>query len=332
MKNQIKKLDFSKSTISLDGFFLYIGHRKFSDMDKKIDILLITAISRCEFIDVLIKHTFKIVGMFEERFNFQWLICVDYGKLKGDDRDKIVKMYYDIANTNIDLLGVDSGNGDNLPCYGGDIYNEGLTHLFRKMSDGYNPWCYILDDDNVINPNMFEYIADAEDKGCFDGMWLNYQMDNGKVLNQMIGYDALVMLNGANRHSNLLNPYLNNPDPSSILLKLDVYRKNFPMLGGVDYDFTYIRPIIENLADECRLYCQCNNMVNFWECNIGAYHNGIARKERYEYDSERMDNVDIVVTVTHRGVDDKQTRYVIDPDAVPELMEFIGKNAIIGNV
>ena len=287
------------------------------------DIILLSAVSRPSNLPVMYESVKEAFGSTKEEreakgFNVSWAIVRDQYNCKstGD----VGSFYEQLFKDGFQFWGF-SGGLPNQKNFGGDMYNVALEWLFEHI-DG-NPWVYIFDDDNVICPMLGYYIQECEkimpDKA---GMWLNYSWPLGDrfIVHEGVAFEVI-------KHTDTWWTFLNNPDPSSVFLRLSVYRDNFPLNGGGDYDFSQFRGICEELykKGELRLH---NDVDYVWRERTGAFHNGIVDYEELKKDLNDPESLGITCTVEDwvRVPECRLNhRYVLPAKANREILEIIRK-------
>lgn len=288
-----------------------------------IDIVLLTACSRPDSLPIMLESIKRAFGVNEEErlnngFDLTWVISRD----KYNCRGSVDEFYKTLFEDGIKFFGFESGK-EGQKNFGGDIYNDALSWLFEHFGAvGKDPWVYIFDDDNIINPLLPYFITKIEEKTPNKrGAWLWYEQANGYIndANQYFGFWE-TPTQGEKMY------FFRNPDPSGVVLRLSVYKENFPMAGGGDYDFEYMRKITKNLFYNGELAFQ--NELEKERSRVAAFHNGIRFDEDVEWDMNEANNVLITCRVEDaRWTDDNYGAhlFVIPKEANREILEVIKK-------
>lgn len=290
-----------------------------------IDIILLTAVIRVKNLPIMYDSIKRAFGAtYEERLkngvsNLQWVIVKDRYNCKGD----ISEFYKTLFEDKFPFYGFEDGK-PNQKNYGGDIYNNALKWLFNNYCiNGRDPWIYIFDDDNVINPLIPYFVSKMDEKYPNKrGIWLRYEGING------CPYD-IHEYNAFTEFFNIANSkklYYRNPDPSGVVLKASVYKENFPLKGRVDYDYTHMREIVRKLFHNGELAFPDD--IENWKDRVGAYHNGIRFDEDLKWDIEHCEDLGLTCVVQDNRLSPTnygRHRFIIPKEANKEILEIIKK-------
>ena len=285
------------------------------------DIILLSAITRPKNLPVMAESVRRVFGetesdRTENGFNITWIVVRDRYNCKGS---------LDEVKSGLDGCGIEfsitESGIEGKKNYGGDLFYEPLSELFRtKLDNGEDPWIYIFDDDNIIHPLMPYILKKAEH--MYPGrkaLWMNYFASNSTIY-VIFKELAFALTNGVDGQY-----YFNNPDPSSILVRLSVYKDFYPMNGDGDYDYTYIRPVMLNLYSRGLLTLQHDIESGY---RLSANHNGIS--DRRLINEAIKNSKDLIVSVRLQdgrwtGSNFGTVGAYLPPEANEEIMEIVKK-------
>lgn len=285
------------------------------------NVILLTAVTRLKNLPIMAESVRRVFGATKSEqakngFGIAWIVVRDRYNCKGS----IEEVKSKLDGCGVDFSVAESGK-EGKKNYGGDLFNEPLSELFlSKLNNGEDPWIYIFDDDNILHPLMPYMLKEAERLYPErKALWMNYLGSNSTTY-VIFKELAFALTNGTNGKY-----YSNNPDPSSILVRLSVYKEFYPMNGDGDYDYTYIRPVMMNLYSKGLLSLQHDIE---WGSRISANHNGISDRRLI---NEAIRNAkDLIVTVKLQdgrwsGTNFGSVGLYLPPEANKEIMEIVKK-------
>jgi hypothetical protein len=278
-------------------------------MDSRNTLILLTAGLR---LDKLYNIALSINNNINKLNNTDliWLICIDQYNGKGDYDDAIEYC----KSNGITVFWIGSGLS-NQPNYGGDIFNEPLRQLESKFNfDDTSTWIYILDDDNIVHPNLFLTFNDIINCGSqYRIAWTNYIIEDGRIPDvrraNALGIDK------SNRYCNL-------PDPSCLFIRLDKLHEVGYWKGEMCYDIKFAEDVIRGSLDEILFPEDLNN---YWNSIATAYHNGQVTISNFEYDQNSIATgqlTDIVLRTSSYN-DKKSKVYPIPVDLADKILDLI---------
>ena len=286
-----------------------------------VNIILLTAVTRPKNLPIMAESVRRVFGAAksertENGFNVTWIVVRDRYNCKGSLEE--VKSKLD--GCGVDFSVTESGK-EGKKNYGGDLFNEPLSELFlSKLSNGEDPWIYIFDDDNILHPLMPYMLKEAERLYPErKALWMNY-LGSNSTTHVIFKELAFALTDGTDGKY-----YFSNPDPSSIFVRLSVYKEFYPMNGDGDYDYTYIRPVMMNLYSKGLLSLQHDIE---WGCRISANHNGIS--DGRLINEALNSSKDLIVTVKLQdgrwtGTNFGSVGLYLPPEANKEIIEIVKK-------
>ena len=239
----------------------------------KETLILITGLYRFNNLIYIAKSINECYDKYKDKFNIIWLICKDIYNGHGDYTDGLNYL----LTTNIDYVIKHTGK-PNQKNYGGDLFNEPLQELIKEryLDDA---WCYIMDDDNILHPNLFY---------TFNKIINNIDTSDkyGIILTKRSGSSHVHEMH----HQSICNTCANNmiyifniPDPSQCILKYSFIRDNGFIPGEVNYDYKWFIPTIRDNKDN---FIYFNDYNGWFSDMINAYHNNL----RYTEDIDKFIN------------------------------------------
>ena len=241
-----------------------------------MDILLVTAVLRPKNLPYIAKN---IVSTFKDETELHpvWVICIDkynsnYSKLE------IKKLEVYLLENNIDYEIFYQGE-EGKENYGGALMNEPLKHLKEtRYSNGMNPFVLVLDDDNILSPNLLKFMHDFCMTNEFT-WWLN-MVDECGTQRFCRKCDRLAFI-FSEKGYNVIHR-CSTFDPSQMLIRLDTLL----CLGGFGdtrfYDFDMMNNFYNNVYDvDRRLHLQgdLTPVLPSTDLYMSCYHNGLVTPE-----------------------------------------------------
>lgn len=128
------------------------------------DIILLTACLKIENLFDIAKSIKE--NMAKTTLNVIWAISID---AYNSDNDKVQKLIPEL-DALLEEYGINhvfflSGK-PNQKNYGGDMFNKPLIELKKTMFKNKNAFVYILDDDNIIHPFLFDRLNRISEFNC----------------------------------------------------------------------------------------------------------------------------------------------------------------------
>lgn len=242
-------------------------------------LILITPVLRT---DNLIKIGRNIIKTFEkeEYIKPHWVMCFDRYHADMDPlKIKTLEVLCLKHKLNYSIYAQGEDKDAN---YGGALMNKPLQDLKRKMYKDDNPYVYILDDDNILSPNILCYMHNkvmSDETGCI--WWLNMLDEYGAHrFSRRIDRLAGVKGAGVNQGYYVIHPCA-SCDPSQVIIKLDTILE----LGGYGstrmYDYDFMNKILmneKNIQPKVRYQGDASNIrdSSFY---ISCYHNGLVSSD-----------------------------------------------------
>lgn len=191
-------------------------------------------------------------------YDVWWIVCLDQYNGHGDYQKALSKVDSHI-HTLVRNVGL-----PNQANYGGDLFNEPLREI-SSYCDPDNTWVYVLDDDNMVHPNLADAFKCAR-KYCpsANHIWLPYMIETGVIPN--VRRDNALTCN----HDNTL--FNNAPDPSCVINRLSTLLANGLYKGEGSYDLKFIMDYIINHMDTVAFP---DDYGYYHEFPIAAYHNAV---------------------------------------------------------
>jgi hypothetical protein len=260
-------------------------------------LLLITGTYRLYNLVKIAKSINKYYDEYINKFNIEWIICVDQTHSIGNINNVIE--YLKTTNIKYSISYITT-NKDKI--YGGDLFNSSLEYYV--VNNSVNPWIYILDDDNLLHPSLFN---------TFNICLNNSFYDNKEIILLTIKWDSTYIreinentLGIPNKNDFIEGEHM--IDPSAIIMKYNIIRK-YGMFSNVYlYDFKWLNPL---LWKEQKL----NNIIYYhYYCgydkgHVNSYHNGIKDANNIKSYNEDISNLIIDVHFSNMDVT-KHSTYI----------------------
>ena len=255
----------------------------------KETLILITGLYRFDNLKLIAKFVNKYYKKWSDVFDIHWIIAKDQYNGFGN-MDNAVE-YLKTTNIQYEIINAGKPNQKN---YGGSLFNEPLK-LYTEKHQLKDPWIYILDDDNILHPNLFPTLYNCYKNGYYGGrqmIILNIKFDEGHV--KLI---SRALHNAANE--NRFCDGMGLIDPSALLMRYSLIQKYGGYTTDSSYDFTWLF----KLSDIER---KANNILYYHDDKLGlqcaAYHNHlnpIKDNERIDrFKPFGIDNINIEVNLT----------------------------------
>lgn len=268
------------------------------------DLILITA---CLKVDNLFKIAKSIKeNLSKTKLNVLWAIVID---AYNNDNKSVQKLLPELEELLVSY-GINykfflSGK-PNQKNYGGDMFNEPLRELKRTMFANKNAFVYILDDDNIIHPFLFDRVNKiAEYNGDSDKIYvLTCVGEYGEICES---YKSIFMREVIYPYppTNYIVPYQIALDPSQALHTLNFImnwkyttdageRKENEMFPP---DAIYDIELYYYITKEDRDYFVCYDEIDeHYSCKYSernTYHNGLRTDAEIDEYLDALENTDL---------------------------------------
>ena len=230
-------------------------------MEEKQNLILISGSSRFDNLLYMAKTININYDKYSEYFNIYWLICKDIYNGKGNCDNAIEYL----NTTHIKYFIYDTGK-PNQKNYGGDLFNEPLKKFITdEIKD--KSWIYILDDDNILHPNLYNTF-----KKCIE--LENFKDKKGIILTKRSKTSHVheMMEENICMPINFFVYIWFIPDPSQIILKYTFLEENGMYAPKTTYDYDFILPLISQNKQYMLYY---NDYNGCFSDKICAYHNNL---------------------------------------------------------
>ena len=280
-------------------------------------LILITPILRVENLKYIAKNI-KNVFKNETEIKPVWVLCFDKFNCKYTELDVKRLEVYCLEN-DIEYHIYYEGK-DNQENYGGDLFNEPLKDIKETRFADENPFVLVLDDDNIISPNLIKFIKEKTTDN--DNWWWLNMLDELGAQRFARSIDRLAYIQGYGGNSGYRVIHrCASCDPSQILIRLDLLLKT-PFKGGALYDYAFMNDIYKNINDIDDLkQCQCDftNIPNH-DFYITCYHNGLVTEKMVDKTIKDLDNCYIDDSYVRVHVGDNNYNIQLTNQ---ELLEFL---------
>ena len=282
-------------------------------MENKQTLILMTGSYRLDHL----LHIAKTINInYDEYFNYfniYWLICKDQYNEYGN----IDKTLDYLNKTNINYNIKNSGK-PNQPNYGGDLFNIPLQE-FIEENQLDNPWVYILDDDNIIHPNLYKIF-----KICLD----NNFYGNKEIITTINKWDL-----GHNREINKEIYLLQNTqgliqewflfDPSQVILKYNIIQKYGFYSNELLYDYYWLNfPVIASEIENTIWFNEYE--YSYGRHVVGTYHNGLVKQEDIEeFLKCDINNLNIDILFSNLNIERPKNIPILSQDIKEKVIQLI---------
>jgi hypothetical protein len=260
-------------------------------------LILMTGTYRLDNLLKIAKSINKYYNEYISKFNIIWLITIDKTHAIGNIENTIeylnsTNIHYNISYVNI--------NKDKV--YGGDLFNDTLKQYV--LENNINPWVYVLDDDNLLHPSLFNTFNICLNNSFYGNkeiILLTLKWDDTYI--REINEDIL----GVSDNKNFIQGE-HMIDPSATILRYNILKKYGMFPPIYLYDFKWLNPF---LWKEQKL----NNIIFYHYYSgydkgyVNAYHNGIRDIDNIKSYNEDINNLIIDVHVSNMDVT-KHSAYV----------------------
>ena len=196
-------------------------------------LILMTGTYRLDNLLKIAKSINKYYDEYISKFNIIWLITIDQTHAIGNIENTIeylnsTNIHYNISYVNI--------NKDKV--YGGDLFNDTLKQYV--LENNINPWVYVLDDDNLLHPSLFNTFNICLNNSFYGNkeiILLTLKWDDTYI--REINEDIL----GVSDNKNFIQGE-HMIDPSATILRYNILKKYGMFPPIYLYDFKWLNPLI----------------------------------------------------------------------------------------
>lgn len=280
----------------------------------KENLIIMTASSRFDDLVKVAKSININYDKYNEKFNIYWLICKDQYNGHGS----LDKFFEYISTTKIYWQLYDSGK-PNQKNYGGDIFNESLQNFVLYYNID-NPWVYILDDDDVLHPNIYK---------IFDMCIENNFYGNKEIIttvnkwhcghNREISSEIFLL---PNHHNSIILEWFLF-DPSAVILKYNIIKKYGFISGEFLYDFNWLNlTVLKNEVNNIIWYTDYEH--SYGRHVVGSYHNGLVKDEDLKkFENISIEDLNLDVLIYNLDVELPQSIPVLKNETKEKILELI---------
>ncbi len=284
----------------------------------KETLILLTACYRFDNLLYIAKSININYDLYNNDFNIIWLICKDNNNGYGDI-DKAIDY---LKTTNIHYYIKDSGK-PNQKNYGGDMFNLPLISLVNELSLD-NPWIYILDDDNIVHPNIYKIFKLCLDNNFYDDKQAIATINKWNLGHNREMYEANYLIN--DRNSFIQEWHI--LDPSAVILRYSIVQKYGMYSNDFLYDFYWLNLIV--LSNEGNNIIWPNMYENsFGRHIVGSYHNGLVNN--YEQIKELVDKLDTTamdILLSNLDIECPQNIPILSLEAKEKIINIIKEDIL----
>ena len=257
-------------------------------------LILVTAVLRIDNLKYICDN---IINVFKDETQIKplWCLCIDQYNYIGD-LNLLINIIKKCQDNNI-LVAVYYQGEANKANYGGALMNAPLKDLKNTVFKDSNPLVLVLDDDNILSPNLLKFIQ----AHCINNnyIWILNMLSEGGDIRYSRDCDFLA----ANEHDydNKIYKVFHTcatADPSQILFRLDLFLKFGGFTKVRSYDFDFMNVLLYN--KEIRKYIDFQT----YDCSpsglpasndkfyISCYHNGLNTDEKLSTIIKEIPNMD----------------------------------------
>lgn len=296
------------------------------------DLILLTA---CKHVENLFDIE-KSIKENKERLKLDlfWIISIDK---YNSDIETITKFLPDFENLlkqdNINYALFFSGK-PNQRNYGGDMYNGPLKFVKDKIYSNKNAFVYILDDDNIIHPFLFDRINEiAEFNGDNDKIYVltcvgeygEICESNSEIFMKQMQYDGYYRI-----------PFQYALDPSQALQTLNIVlnweyqdRDGNICHGGFPPSATYDIDLYPYLYFSHKEYFVCHDKIddfNWVNSKKNTFHNGLRKQKEIEEYLDSLESTDLSSSYIVVQTNEKESKmFPITSDIAKEVLKKLKK-------
>lgn len=291
--------------------------------EERIPLILLTGVLRSENLDKILV-SIKENLLHDKRLQVTWVICADkyniHGSLEGIKQKCIdCQKEYQSFGWCISPVGKEGKKN-----YGGTLFNMPLIWVKENWFNDKNPWVYILDDDNIINPLLGEIMYTAlnnANKLHKNIVYTNILYENGNMAplcyNTM---KALLDTKGYVAHYQVI-------DPSQIILKYSFLKEIGFYTNNMKYDEDIWKILMHRDIDKDILFPVEYGLGNDLN-KIQTTHNAISSKEDIETwvkiakDKRKKKYCTISICTNQEG---SRCFHISDNDALEVMEKLMGE-------
>lgn len=249
-------------------------------------LILMTGTYRLYNLLKIAKSINKYYDDYINKFNIVWLIIIDKNHAIGNI--DILIQYLSSTNIRYNINYIDI-NKDKI--YGGDLFNNALQQYILK--NNINPWVYILDDDNLLHPGLFNTFNVCLNNSFYDNkeiIILTCKFDEGhlrEVYKESLGIPD----------KNDFVEAEHMVDTSAIIMKYSIIKKYGMFSNEYLYDFDWINPLLWEENDLNNIIFYVNYSFDYNAHYVNSYHNAIKDINNIESYDEDINNLIIDVHI-----------------------------------
>mgnify|MGYP002515861899 FL=1 len=288
-------------------------------------LILVTAVLRinnlkyiCDNIINVFKHETQIKPL--------WCLCIDQYNYIGD-LNLLTNIIKKCQDNNI-LVAVYYQGETNKANYGGALMNAPLEDLKHTLFKDSNPLMIVLDDDNILSPNLLKFIHEH----CINEnyIWILNMLSDGGDIRYSRDCDFLAGNNVKYGNDSQIYKIFHTCatiDPSQILFRLNLFFKAGGFTSVRTYDFDFMNVLLYN--NEIRNYIRFQMMdcapsglpsVND-KFYISCYHNGLNTNEKLSTIIKEISNMNYNDSYIRVHVNDNYCNVQITNQELKDILE-----------
>jgi hypothetical protein len=218
-------------------------------------------------------------------FQINWIICLDQYNGSGSTEAGLLTLQEFCNMGGIRTWLYKSGK-PNQKNYGGDLFNDAIFDYLSKKPVDWDPWIYILDDDNLVHPFIFDVLRKCQGNSKRI-IWLSKHRETGITDQAPPG----MAMNSHWDSGAEFTPAQLSPDPSQLLIRASLIQEVSGYGAGFTYDFEWCLPFCRSHRDEIIFFPEFNpNSIDI----IHSYHNALRTKDEYDKDMEMLSDPDSI--------------------------------------
>ena len=282
----------------------------------KETLILLTGAYRFDNLIHVCKSIENLYNIYIDKFDIRWLICKDQYNGFGDFQGFIDY----VNNTNINYCVIDTGK-PNQKNYGGDLFNEPLKQYVSEENLN-DPWVYVLDDDNIVHPRLFEIFETCINNNFYGNKQVITTINKWNCgHNREIDSSIFILPD----RSNFIREWFLF-DPSALIVKYSILEKYEFFPARFLYDFEWM-----NLK---LLYGEYTNTIWYTDYDggnnalgrhlIGSYHNALAHCENID-EYKNCNNLNLEVMLYDSSINTPLMIPVLDKETKEKIIDLIYK-------
>ena len=296
------------------------------------DLILLTA-------SMHVENLFDVEKSIKEnkdrlKLNLLWVISIDR---YNSDIETVIKSLPDLEN----LLKEDDikyaiflSGKPNQGNYGGDMYNDPLKFVKEKLFKEKNAFVYILDDDNIVHPFLFDRVNEiSEFNGDNDKIYvLTCVGDYGEICES----NSEIFMKQMQYEGYYRIPFQYALDPSQALQTLNLVlsweykdRDGNICRGGFPPSVTYDIDLYPYLYFTNKEYFVCHDKIddfNWTNSFKNTFHNGLRKQEEIEEYIDSLESTDLSSSYIVVQTKEKMSKmFPITSDIAKEVLKKLKK-------